>query len=229
MDAGLFESAPARAPRTNGRPRVKGAKASTLEERLADPKTPWSRVRASKWYSHGERDIEIATGRSVWYHSGETPVPISWVLIRDPDGKFKPQALLSTDLDADPLQTLTWFMRRWQLEVTFQEVRTHLGVETQRQWSDKAIERTTPALLGLYSIIAMAAQKLDGRGPIAVRGAAWYQKEQATFSDAIAAVRRHIWSLSSFSMSMKNSDRQKPIHEIQAQTAHRSETMCYAI
>ena len=82
---------------------------------------------------------------AVWYRSGKPPVLIRWMLIRDPRGAFHPQALLCTNPTEDPAQILEWFVLRWQLEVTFQEVRTHLGVETQRQWSDRAIARTTPA------------------------------------------------------------------------------------
>jgi ABC-type uncharacterized transport system permease subunit len=84
-------------------------------------------------------------------------VPIRWVLVRDPRGHFRTQALLCTALDAEPVQILAWFVRRWQLEVTFHEVRTHLGVETQRQWTERAIPRTTPALLGLFSLVTVQA------------------------------------------------------------------------
>ena len=112
------------------------------------------------------------------------PVRIRWVLIRDPQGAF----VLCTDPSADPTQML-----RWQLEVTFQEVRTHLGVETQRQWSDLAITRTTPVLLGLFSWITLAAHALQERHPMIQRRAAWYDKPSPTFVDAIALVRRHLW------------------------------------
>lgn len=99
--------------------------------------------------------------RAFWYHSGLPVVPIRWVLVRDPDGKFKPQALLSTNQNYEPKQILEWFVRRWQIEVTFEEVRKHLGMETQRQWSDLAIVRTTPTLLGLFSLITMLATHLQ--------------------------------------------------------------------
>ena len=95
--------------------------------------------------------MELPSQTAVWYRSGKPPVLIRWVLIRDPQRTFTPQALLCTDPAADQAQILEWFVLRWQLEVTFQEIRTHLGVETQRQWSDLAIARTTPILLGLFS------------------------------------------------------------------------------
>jgi hypothetical protein len=130
-------------------------------------------------------------------------VPIRWVLVRDPDGKFSTQALLSTKLDAGPVQILEWFVRRWTVEVTFEEVRAHLGMETQRQWSEKAIARTTPCLLGLYSVTALLAASLLKRRAVPIRCAAWYSKRSATFSDTIAYVRRWLWSHQHFQMSEK--------------------------
>jgi hypothetical protein len=121
------------------------------------------------------------------------PVPIRWLLVRDPKGELEPQAFLATDLNACPCDILTWFVSRWQVEVTFAEVRAHLGVETQRQWSDKAILRTTPALLALFSIVTLWAHDLSKSLKLKPRTAAWYPKAVLTFSDAIAAVRREIW------------------------------------
>src|SRR3954468_5943762 len=88
-------------------------------------------------------------------------VPIRWVLVRDPEGEKEPQAFLCTDLDADPVDILRWFVRRWRVETTFEEARRHLGLETQRQWSDLAILRTTPALLGLISLVTLWATQLE--------------------------------------------------------------------
>jgi len=102
---------------------------------------------------------------------------LRWVLVRDPEGKFKPQALLCTDLEADPEKILCWFVMRWQLEVTFQEMRRHLGFETQRQWSDMAIRRTTPALMGLFSLITLFAhRRMTPSTEETIRRAAWYRK-----------------------------------------------------
>src|SRR3954471_24503407 len=105
---------------------------------------------------------------AVWHHAGRPTVPIRWVLLRDPQGRFDPQALLCTDLTRDPLQILTWFVQRWQVEITFRDVRDPLGVETQRQWSDKAIARTTPCLLGLFSLITLMAARLSLQARLAV-------------------------------------------------------------
>jgi hypothetical protein len=102
------------------------------------------------------------------------------------------QALLCTDLHADPERIVSWFVLRWKLEVTFQEVRRHLGVETQRQWSELAIRRTTPALLGLFSLVTLLAHHRMGQTARAVRQAAWYHKAHPTFADALALVRREL-------------------------------------
>jgi hypothetical protein len=99
-----------------------------------------------------------------------------------------------TDLTAEPLDILRWFVRRWLIEVTFAEVRRHLGVETQRQWSDMAIDRTTPVLLGLFSLITLWADELYATKMPTVRSASWYRKSQPTFSDALASVRHLLWT-----------------------------------
>lgn len=199
LDAALYEPAPPRSPGTMGRPRKKGSRLPTLREVLTDPKTSWQRIRVSEWYGKRERELEIATGTAVWCHAGLPVVPLRWVLVRDPDGKLDPKAFLSTDLDLNPVEILTYFVRRWQVEVTFAEVRRHLGVESQRQWSDLAIARTTPCLLGLFSLVTLMADRLDIQGALQVRQTAWYEKADPTFSDAIAAVRHHLWRQQTFS------------------------------
>ncbi len=188
IDASLFAPAPPRQPGQMGRPRLKGRRLPTFKAVLADPKTVWSRIIVAEWYGGRSRELEVASDTAVWYHSGLPPAPIRWVLVRDPSGESEPQAFLSTDLAATPERILGWFISRWRMETTFQEVRTHLGVETQRQWSDLAILRTTPALLGLFSLVAVWADELARTPASAVRPrtAAWYDKREPTFSDAIA-------------------------------------------
>lgn len=126
---------------------------------------------------------------------------LRWLLLRDPLEAFRTQASLCTDCDADPTDILSWFVRRWTIEVTFAEVRRHLGVETQRQWSDKAIARTTPVLLGLFALIALWADAMNRSQTIVVRSAKWYRKSQVTFSGALAAVRRQLLADEAFSTS----------------------------
>jgi hypothetical protein len=193
LDARLFAPPAPRKPGTIGRPRIVGERLPTLAECLADPNTPWRRLRVDRWHGGGERLVEIISGTAIWHHPGKH-VAIRYVLVRDAAGAFRPQAFLCTDLDADPLDILRWFVRRWSTEVTFAEVRRHLGVETQRQWSDKAIARTTPALLGLFSLVALWTDRADVRSFVQPRRAIWYEKRTITFSDALAAVRRSLWA-----------------------------------
>jgi hypothetical protein len=159
LDANLYAPAPPRRP-GRGRPPVKGKRLPRLSQVLHDVRTVWQRHTVPLWYGRNNRVVEVATGTAVWYHSGLPPVPIRWLLVRDPRGELPPQAFLCTDLDAAPVDILQWFVSRWQLEVTFQESRAHLGVETQRQWSDLAIMRTTPVLLGLFSLVTLWAHDL---------------------------------------------------------------------
>lgn len=225
LDAALYEPASPREPGTTGRPRKKGERLPTLQQVADDAETVWTSVRVSRWYSQSQREVQIVSGVCVWYHSGQPVVPIRWVLIRDPHHRFATQALLCTDLSADPVQIIGWFVLRWQLEATFQEVRTHLGVETQRQWNQKAIERTTPVLLGLFSLVTLLAEGQARAGKLTVRQAAWYVKERATFSDAIACVRRQLWSEALFYTSSAKADSEKVQ---QALFERFTDALCYA-
>lgn len=205
LDAALYDPAPAREAGKKGRPAVKGKRQPPLTQRLTDLQTVWQKCTVC-WYGGVSKQVELATGTAVWYHAGVAPVPIRWVLIRDPQGKFPSQAVLCTDQNAEPVQILEWFVMRWPVEVTFHEVRTHLGVETQRQWSDLAILRTTPALLGLFSLVTIFAQQLLGEQSFPVRQAAWYAKALPTFSDTLAFVRQHLWPSCFFARSSSQDD-----------------------
>ena len=108
---------------------------------------------------------------------------------------------MCTDVQQSAVQILEYFVGRWQLEVTFQETRAHLGVETQRQWTDRAIARTTPALLGLFSLVTLMAHERWQHQELWVRRAAWYDKTLPTFVDALAEVRRALWKVPTFQRS----------------------------
>jgi hypothetical protein len=194
LDAALYEPAPPRRQGQIGRPRIKGERLPNLSVVAEVPTTVWKPTKIANWYGSGDRTVEIASQTAVWYSTGLPAVPVRWVLIRDPQGAFKPQALLCTDLDADPKKILSWFVMRWQLEVTFQEVRRHLGFETQRQWSEMAIRRTTLALLGLFSLVTVFAHGRMAQAAGAFRQAAWYRKRYPTFADALAMVRKELWA-----------------------------------
>jgi hypothetical protein len=205
LDAALYDPAPVRKPGTNGRPRKKGARRPTLQRRLTASSLVWQTSTVA-WYGGTTRTVELASETAIWYHNGLPPVPIRWVLIRDPLGQFEPLALLCTQQDASAQRILEWFVLRWQLEVTFHEVRAHLGVQTQRQWSDLAILRTTPALLALFSLVTIFAHQSLQDQSFPVRQAAWYHKTLPTFSDALALVRQQLWPVTLFSMSPANAD-----------------------
>jgi hypothetical protein len=200
LDACLCDPPPPRHPRRRGRPPLTGARLPSLAERLRSRRTPWRRVSLDGWYGHRARRLDIATGTALWHHPGRR-VAIRWVLVRDPSGEKEPQAFLCTDLDAGPTDILRWFVRRWRTETTFEEARRHLGVETQRQWSDLAILRTTPALLALFSLVTLWANELAAeRGPVIER-VRWYRKSLPTFSDALALVRHELWTAQLFATS----------------------------
>ncbi len=199
MDAALYEAAEKLEKRAIGRPRKKGKRLANLTEVVKDEATEWETVLVN-WYGV-EREIWLASGTCVWFHVGKDAVPIRWVIVRDPLGIFETQAVLCTKQETAPQQIVEWFIRRWQVEVTFEESRRHLGIETNRQWSDKAIKRTTPCLFGLFSLIAMMAEELSNSGELKIRSAVWYEKEAATFSDAIGCVRQQIWEARSFQTS----------------------------
>jgi hypothetical protein len=182
----------------------KGARLPNLAARLADPKTRWQE-RKVLWYGGEEKEIEIVTDVCLWYRQGLAPVPIRWVLLRCPEDSFKPQAFFCSDPQLPAAQIIAWFIARWNIEVTFEELRAHLGFETQRQWSDKAIERTAPCLFGIFSLVVLMAKVLHP-DTLPVRRASWYRKEEATFIDALAAVRSDLWRSVNYSTSAQEAD-----------------------
>lgn len=122
-----------------------------------------------------------------------------WVLLHDPSNKsLKACLLFATDPNATPEHIITWFVMRWNVEVTFEEVRAHLGFETQRQWNPLAVARSSPAILGLFSLVTLLAQHLSSSSGLTPRSTAWYSKSEATFSDCIALVRTTLWTQSRF-------------------------------
>jgi hypothetical protein len=204
LDACLHDF-PAPQPKGKRGPKPKkGARLPNLEARLADPKTRWQKLKVL-WYGGEEKEIEIVTGVCLWYHRGLTPVPIRWVLLRCLEDSFKPQAFFCSDPEVPAAQIIALFIARWNIEVTFEELRAHLGFETQRQWSDKAIERTAPCLFGLFSLVVLMAKVLHPE-TLPVRQASWYLKDEATFIDALAAVRSDLWRSVNHSASAQEAD-----------------------
>jgi hypothetical protein len=191
LSAALYDPPLPTSPGKRGPKAKKGRRQLSLQARVSDPTTVWTTVTIP-WYGGTWREVDLASGTALWYTPGEDPLPLRWVLVRDraKNRAFAPQAFFATDQQASAAQIVEWFVLRWNEEVTFEEVRAHLGVETQRQWSEKAIARTTPALLGMFSLITLLGYRLTQDQPMPVRTAAWYTKQTATFSDVIALVRR---------------------------------------
>lgn len=206
LDAALYQPPPPRQPKQMGRPRKVGKRLPTLKALIENPYTPWQTLVIKDWYGQGDYTLQIASHTAVWYHTGLPALPIRWVLVKDPKGKFETQALLCTDLTTQPLQILQWFRQRWQLEVTFEEVRAHLGVESQRQWSPLAILRTTPALFALFSIVVTLAHQEQTQHPFDLPNTAWYHKSVPTFADALALVRQQLWQFRIFQLSDGETD-----------------------
>jgi DDE superfamily endonuclease len=226
LDAALYKPAPPRHCGQIGRPRLKGDRLPNLSVLAEDPTTDWAPITLNNWYGNSKRTIEIVSGTALWYSTGLPAVPLRWVLIRDPQEEFETQALLCTDLAAEPEQIISWFVRRWQMETTFQEVRQRLGFETQRQWSEKALRRTAPALLGLFSLVTLLAHRHMAEGAQIIRKAAWYDKAHPTFSDALALVRRQLWALEeTFYRSSRESDTVKVPREFMERL---TDAICYA-
>lgn len=229
LNAALYDPAPSKEAFRKKHPRgqlpKKGARQMTPQARLSDPDTSWKRL-CMRTHPGEEQEIDVATGTAVWFHNGKPPVPIRWVLVNDPAGKQEPQCFLSTDLALSAEEILGFFHLRWQVEVTFQEVRTHLGMETQRQWSQKAIERTTPVLLALFSVVTLLAKELlESGAELPVRRSAWYAKELPTFADTLALVRQQLWPLRIIRTSREETD----VVLISRALLHRmSETLAYA-
>ncbi|HAT4482303.1 TPA: hypothetical protein I9282_003162, partial [Legionella pneumophila] len=200
LDAQLFEF-PVFEKKKLGRKPVKG-KRIQLKELLHDPKQAWS-TETVDWYSGETRQIEYLSFTCLWYHAGFAPVTLRIVLVKTPNGKNEAEAFFSTDINLTPVQIIRYFVLRWNIEVTFEETRAHLGIETQRQWSDKAIARTTPLLMGLFSFVTLTALKMHHIKPLAsMEIASWYDKKgELTFSDIISVVKRSIWSNRYFSKS----------------------------
>jgi len=200
LDASLYDSPPPDQPGKRGPKPKKGSKQPSLLDRINEPLTSWNPITIV-WYDGIKRTLEIFSGISLWYTPGQNPVPIKWVVVRDPKGELRTEAFFATDLKATEEQILTWFILRWNIEVTFEELRAHLGFETQRQWSDLAIARTTPALFSMFSVVVLVALELLKSETLTILTCAWYKKTDATFSDVIALVRRHIWHARNYTNS----------------------------
>jgi hypothetical protein len=192
MNARLYDFPPIDEPGKRGRKKTKGAKLFSFREMIGMSDLGWKEIIV-EGYGNKKKRLKYISSVSLWGVDGFPPVPIRWLLAVDPEGELDPLPLMSTDLDISPEKIIALYIQRWNLEVTYEEVREHLGVETQRQWSDKAIARTTPILMGFYTIVCLICNRLQEERPIEVAQTAWYEKKDATFSDLLKTVRKILW------------------------------------
>jgi hypothetical protein len=191
-DAALYHPPGPQPPGKRGPKPLKGQRQRSLQGWTQRADTPWETVEVD-WYKGERKTLWVFSRTALWYTPRQPPVAIRYVLVADPEGKLRMEAFFCTDLEATPAEILPWVVMRWSVEVTFEEARAHLGFETQRQWSDKAIARTTPVLLGLFSLVTLLALQLSQSDPIPVSATAWYRKVEPTFTDCLALVRQHLW------------------------------------
>ena len=205
LDAQLFEFAVPEKKKLGRKP-IKG-KRIRLKELLVDPKQIWQ-TGTVNWYGGELKEVQYLSFVCLWYHAGIAPITLRIVLVKTPDGKNAAETFFSTDVELKPAQIIDYFVLRWNIEVTFEETRAYLGVETQRQWSDKAIARTTPLLMGLFSFVTLVACKMhQTKALVSMEVASWYDKNgELTFSDVLALIRREIWSEKHFSKSENQRD-----------------------
>jgi len=190
MNARLYDFPPEHSGK-RGRRRTKGVKLTGFKQMLDMADLGW---KEAEIHAYGKKKvIKYISNTSLWGVDGFPPVPIRWVLVVDPTGELDPLPLMSTDVTLSAEKIVELYAQRWNHEVTFEEVREHMGVETQRQWSDKAIARTTPILMGLYTMVCLITNRLNEEQPIEVAQTAWYEKKDATFSDLLITVRKVLW------------------------------------
>jgi hypothetical protein len=191
-DAALYHPPGPQPPGKRGPKPLKGTRQRRLQAWAERSDTPWDTVEVD-WYGGQRKTVWVFSRTALWYTPRLPPLAIRYILVADPEGKRRMEAFFCTDLQATPVEILQWVVMRWSVEVTFEEARAHLGFETQRQWSEKAIARTSPVLLGLFSLVTVLALQLSRSGQIPVPATAWYQKADPTFADCLALVRWHLW------------------------------------
>lgn len=208
LDACLYDFPAVRVGR--GRPAKKGRRLLSPKQMIQQPDLQWTEAEV-KWYGGKTRRVTYVTITCLWGAQGYEPLPMRLVLLKDLAGEYKTVALMGIDrhFELTAIEIIEWFVARWSQEVTHREVREHLGVETQRQWSDKAIARITPVLFALYSMVVLMADMIQALAPIKAASAAWYKKKHLTFSDLLREVRRHLWNSRYFNLLSGRDDHEE--------------------
>lgn len=202
LDAQIYEFPEPHPVGKRGRKRIKGQRID-LKTMSKNPELAWQ-ISEIKWYGGKTKTLHLLSAVCLWYQAGQVPIPLRYVLVVDPSGRHSPEVFFSTQVDMSMEEILEYYVLRWNIEVTFEETRAHLGMETQRQWSNKAIARTTPLLMGLYSLIVLWALKMKEAHKIIPLSTTWYRKgNEVTFSDILTFIRQRIWRETYFSKSVK--------------------------
>lgn len=191
-DAALYHFPGQRPQGSRGPAPLKGKRQRTLKQCAARRDTAWEELEV-EWYAGQSKKLWVFSRTGLWHRPGYDPVAMRYLITRDPEGKLRDEVFACSDPGASAEQIIQWVVRRWSVEVTFEEARAHLGMETQRQWSDLAIARTTPCLLGLFSLVVLFVSRLQPEGEIPLLVTAWYQKTEASFSDCLSLMQKHLW------------------------------------
>jgi DDE superfamily endonuclease len=196
--ANLYQAPGIRHSKKGGRPRTKGRRVPKPEEAVKDSKVGGKPSAAKRftvnWYGGKTRRVELIWGEGHWYKAGGGLVPVRWVFVRDSERTHRDEYFYSTDPTMPPQQIVSLYTGRWSVEVTFQEVRAHLGFATPRNWSKRSVLRTAPCLLGLFSVVSLIFQRHTCGQVVRPASFAWYAKAEATFGDAMTCVRRLCWA-----------------------------------
>jgi hypothetical protein len=187
--ANLYDPPAARSQKA-GRPRTRGRKRPAPESVVKHAKRHRATVR---WYGGKTRRVELVSEAAHWYKGGEGLVPVRWVFVHDLDGTHRDEYFYSTDPDMRPEDIVSLYTGRWSIEVTFQEVRTHLGFATPRSWCKNSVLRSAPCLLGLFSVVSLLFQRMMRERTVTPRSTPWHARAEITFADAIQSVRRLLW------------------------------------
>lgn len=195
MNARLYHLPKPKPASQRGPQPLKGARLLGMKKRVDDGRIKWESTTVDRWYDQQDKELLFTTGVAVWNGTKKNQrAIIRWVLVKDPAGEYEPALIGISNTEESATDAIQSAANRWGVEVTFEEGRRHLGMETQRQWSRLAIERTTPILLALKSIVCLLGKPLFERGELVNNAAAWYQKSQTTFSDILASVQTRMWS-----------------------------------
>jgi DDE superfamily endonuclease len=191
-DGALYDAPPQATPgvKRTGRPRLKGQKLPSPAQVVARAKRR-QRLNVA-WYGGGRRDVEVVTGTGQWYRSGAGLAALRWVWVHDGTGTHRDEYFFTTAVGWTAAQVIETYTGRWNIETTFEEVRSCLGLETTRGWTAKTVSRVAPCLFGLYTVVVALYVGLPVRRRLAVV-VMWVGKEDVTFSDALTAVRRWLW------------------------------------